>query len=227
MQCFIHINKTRISVTKSFILSGEHSTEYTGHINEITMFPRLIGICSPMTKTRFIAQRLLPQLSPLAKAYSTRDNDFFGGPPRNRQFQPNRDRNSYNSNNRFGGGGGGGGGYNRRPSQFSGSGFAGENLSSPRWEELTLTEVKKNFHVPHELTQNRSAEEVAKYRQEHSMTVSAEAPNPVQSFEELQVPKELAAMIKQKQFTKVTPIQAQGWPIALSGSDMVGIAQTG
>lgn len=24
-----------------------------------------------------------------------------------------------------------------------------------------------------------------------------------------------------------TPIQAQGWPIALSGRDMVGIAQTG
>ena len=26
---------------------------------------------------------------------------------------------------------------------------------------------------------------------------------------------------------KPTPIQAQGWPIALSGHDMVGIAQTG
>lgn len=24
-----------------------------------------------------------------------------------------------------------------------------------------------------------------------------------------------------------TPIQAQGWPVALSGKDMVGIAQTG
>lgn len=28
-------------------------------------------------------------------------------------------------------------------------------------------------------------------------------------------------------FMEPTPIQAQGWPIALSGRDMVGIAQTG
>lgn len=28
-------------------------------------------------------------------------------------------------------------------------------------------------------------------------------------------------------FTVPTPIQAQGWPIALSGKDIVGIAQTG
>lgn len=28
-------------------------------------------------------------------------------------------------------------------------------------------------------------------------------------------------------FQDPTPIQAQGWPIALSGRDMVGIAQTG
>lgn len=28
-------------------------------------------------------------------------------------------------------------------------------------------------------------------------------------------------------FPSPTPIQAQGWPIALSGRDMVGIAQTG
>lgn len=28
-------------------------------------------------------------------------------------------------------------------------------------------------------------------------------------------------------YDEPTPIQAQGWPIALSGRDMVGIAQTG
>ncbi|EEC11603.1 ATP-dependent RNA helicase, putative, partial [Ixodes scapularis] len=33
--------------------------------------------------------------------------------------------------------------------------------------------------------------------------------------------------IRQAQYTVPTPIQAQGWPIALSGRDMVGIAQTG
>lgn len=35
------------------------------------------------------------------------------------------------------------------------------------------------------------------------------------------------AVIQQQNWTAPTPIQAQGWPIALSGRDMVGIAQTG
>lgn len=33
--------------------------------------------------------------------------------------------------------------------------------------------------------------------------------------------------IKKSGFDKPTPIQAQGWPMALSGKNMVGIAQTG
>ncbi len=34
-------------------------------------------------------------------------------------------------------------------------------------------------------------------------------------------------VIDQQKWTEPTPIQAQGWPLALSGKDMVGIAQTG
>lgn len=34
-------------------------------------------------------------------------------------------------------------------------------------------------------------------------------------------------VITKQNFTEPTPIQAQGWPLALSGKDMVGIAQTG
>lgn len=34
-------------------------------------------------------------------------------------------------------------------------------------------------------------------------------------------------VIHKQNFTEPTPIQAQGWPLALSGKDMVGIAQTG
>ena len=33
--------------------------------------------------------------------------------------------------------------------------------------------------------------------------------------------------IQRQNFTEPTPIQAQGWPIALSGHDLVAIAQTG
>lgn len=34
-------------------------------------------------------------------------------------------------------------------------------------------------------------------------------------------------VINKQNWTEPTPIQAQGWPLALSGQDMVGIAQTG
>lgn len=34
-------------------------------------------------------------------------------------------------------------------------------------------------------------------------------------------------VINKQNWTDPTPIQAQGWPLALSGNDMVGIAQTG
>jgi len=34
-------------------------------------------------------------------------------------------------------------------------------------------------------------------------------------------------VLQQQNWKNPTPIQAQGWPIALSGYDVVGIAQTG
>lgn len=34
-------------------------------------------------------------------------------------------------------------------------------------------------------------------------------------------------VIARQNFTEPTAIQAQGWPVALSGLDMVGVAQTG
>lgn len=34
-------------------------------------------------------------------------------------------------------------------------------------------------------------------------------------------------VIAKQNWTEPTPIQSQGWPVALSGKDMVGIAQTG
>lgn len=37
----------------------------------------------------------------------------------------------------------------------------------------------------------------------------------------------IMSVIRMQSWITPTPIQAQGWPIALSGRDMVGIAQTG
>lgn len=71
-------------------------------------------------------------------------------------------------------------------------------------------------------------EEVAKWRAEHEITVvGSNIPKPVTSFEHSPFPEYVLAAVKQAGFKAPTPIQAQGWPMAMSGRDMVGIAQTG
>jgi ATP-dependent RNA helicase DDX5/DBP2 len=46
-------------------------------------------------------------------------------------------------------------------------------------------------------------------------------------FEEGGFPDLVMGCVRKQGFEKPTPIQGVGWPIALSGRDMVGIAQTG
>ena len=52
-------------------------------------------------------------------------------------------------------------------------------------------------------------------------------PSPITSFEAAGLPDYVQKEIENQKFSAPTPIQAQGWPIALSGHNMVGIAQTG
>jgi len=52
-------------------------------------------------------------------------------------------------------------------------------------------------------------------------------PNPILDFGELNIPNDVRAVLDKENFTAPTAIQAQGWPIAMSGSNMVGIAHTG
>jgi ATP-dependent RNA helicase DDX5/DBP2 len=52
-------------------------------------------------------------------------------------------------------------------------------------------------------------------------------PPPVRSFGELALPDAIADSLARRGFLAPTPIQAQAWPAALGGRDVVGIAQTG
>nr|CAD7418958.1 unnamed protein product [Timema poppensis] len=70
--------------------------------------------------------------------------------------------------------------------------------------------------------------EVIKYRAEKEITVKGNnIPKPNNTFEEGNFPDYVMNEIRRQGFGEPTAIQAQGWPIALSGRDMVGIAQTG
>lgn len=52
-------------------------------------------------------------------------------------------------------------------------------------------------------------------------------PKPILTFDEANFPSYLNNVLSKQGFVEPTPIQAQGWPMALSGRDFVGIAQTG
>jgi len=52
-------------------------------------------------------------------------------------------------------------------------------------------------------------------------------PKPIQGFNEITLPSYILDVLLKQNFVEPTPIQAQGWPMALSGRDFVGIAQTG
>uniref|UniRef100_A0A224XM99 RNA helicase n=1 Tax=Panstrongylus lignarius TaxID=156445 RepID=A0A224XM99_9HEMI len=103
----------------------------------------------------------------------------------------------------------------------------GQGLKAVMWESHELTPFKKDFYTPHSNVINRPYHEVSKYRESKDIIVKGDADNPIQYFEEANFPDYLMHIIKRAGFDFPTAIQAQGWPIALSGKNVVGIAQTG
>lgn len=104
----------------------------------------------------------------------------------------------------------------------------GGALRKPRWNQIELQPFTKNFYIPHPNVLKRSRHEVEKYRHEKEITVKGiKVPDPIMYFSDANWPDYVQREIQKQGFTEPTAIQAQGWPIALSGMDMVGIAQTG
>jgi len=116
----------------------------------------------------------------------------------------------------YGGGGGGNGS------------FGGERLSRPRWDKINLSKFEKCFYRVHPAVQARSMEEIEHFRKQNEITVNGQdIPKPCQTFEEANLPPYVMEEVRKAQYTVPTPIQAQGFSIAMSGRDLVGIAQTG
>lgn len=102
------------------------------------------------------------------------------------------------------------------------------SLRKPYWDLNRLEPFQKDFYTPHPDVANRSKDEIEAYRHSKEITVRGKnTPNPVTSFEEAGFPDYVLKEIRRLGFKEPTAIQAQGWPIALSGKDLVGIASTG
>ena len=70
--------------------------------------------------------------------------------------------------------------------------------------------------------------EIRAYREGRMIFVKGRnVPKPVFTFEESGFSSSIYDTLMRQGFTEPTPIQAQGWPMALGGRDFVGIAQTG
>ncbi|KAL5532837.1 DBP2_1 [Sanghuangporus sanghuang] len=122
-------------------------------------------------------------------------------------------------------GGGFGGGYG---GVYDKQSTLGSHLHSIDWGKQQLTKFEKNFYVEDKRASDRSDKEVQDFRRDKQVIVAGRnVPKPIFSFDETGFPEYIMATLSAQGFPSPTPIQCQAWPMALSGRDMVGIAQTG
>ncbi|KAL8790799.1 MAG: hypothetical protein Q9213_000423 [Squamulea squamosa] len=92
----------------------------------------------------------------------------------------------------------------------------------------TLPKFEKSFYKEDPSVMNRSERDVDAFRKLKEITVQGKnVPRPVETFDEAGFPKYVMDEVKAQGFPHPTAIQSQGWPMALSGRDVVGIAETG
>jgi len=108
-------------------------------------------------------------------------------------------------------------------------GSVGQNLKRYNWQDEDLVNIKKNFYVEHPDVSGMSEEEVHKVMEKLAARIEGQKPHPrpVQSFDHINLPPDYMHGVTSAGFAGPTPIQSVGWPTAMSGRDMVGIAQTG
>ena len=92
----------------------------------------------------------------------------------------------------------------------------------------SMPKFEKSFYKEHPDVANRSQQEVDEFRKANEMSVHGRGvPRPVETFDEASFPQYVLSEVKAQGFPHPTAIQSQGWPMALSGRDVVGIAETG
>ncbi|OCF40589.1 ATP-dependent RNA helicase DBP2-A [Kwoniella heveanensis CBS 569] len=156
---------------------------------------------------------------------------------------------SYGGSGGYGGGGGGyGGGYGGGGGGYGGGGYGGggggygnyqggggdrmnnlgQGLHNVDWNSQTLTKFEKNFYVQDPRVTERSEKEIAQFRADKQMKIQGQnIPRPITTFEEAGFPDYILSEIREMGFTAPSAIQCQAWPMALSGRDVVAVAETG
>ncbi|XP_025093401.1 LOW QUALITY PROTEIN: ATP-dependent RNA helicase DDX42-like [Pomacea canaliculata] len=94
--------------------------------------------------------------------------------------------------------------------------------------EIEYEPFERNFYEEHEEIKNLTRDKVDDLRRALGIKVSGlDPPKPVSSFAHFGFDEKLLGAIRKSEYSKPTPIQGQGIPIAMSGRDIIGIAKTG
>lgn len=91
-----------------------------------------------------------------------------------------------------------------------------------------MAPLRKNFYKPSAVVADRSRADVDGFHRKNEIAVlGREAPSTVFEFSEIGFPSYITSELSRQGFSAPTVIQSSSWPIAMSGRDLVGIAQTG
>jgi ATP-dependent RNA helicase DDX5/DBP2 len=125
---------------------------------------------------------------------------------------------AYGNGSSYGGGGGG----------YGGESSLGSNLQNIDFSKEQLVPFEKDFYMEHPVVSKRSDREAEDWRaSKHIVVKGHDVPKPVLTFEEASMPEYILSEVLKCGFSAPTPIQSQGWPMALKGRNMVGISATG
>jgi len=104
----------------------------------------------------------------------------------------------------------------------------GGGLSKPKWGSMKLIPFQKDFYQENPAVTNRSPAEIQQYYNSKEIrVVGQDTLRPCLSFTEPNFPDYIQNKLLSEGFKEPTCIQAIGWPHALAGRDIVGIAKTG
>jgi len=97
------------------------------------------------------------------------------------------------------------------------------------WDQEALVTFQKDFYREHPEIAALTPEQCQEILRQHGATIEGDAASvkPLQKFEHAGFSATVLSHLKESGFAAPTSIQAIGWPIALSGHDMVGLAKTG
>ncbi|KAL1424631.1 hypothetical protein MTO96_019927 [Rhipicephalus appendiculatus] len=102
-------------------------------------------------------------------------------------------------------------------------------LVPPNWGETHLQPFEKNLYREHFRTAVRSPEEVTEYREKSGITIvnGRGVPKPLLHIYEANFPTRLVEALEANSSSSPTPTQAQCWPVALKGADLLAILGSG